>query len=109
MNKRAFFLGALLLAIAALITHSIARGFLEESMHRNAESARQSVKQEKPYRRDPVAVQLSHTYSMLTVIGVVLTGLSVVSMVTAMARHEPGWYLILAMLQVFAIAAAMLL
>lgn len=109
MNKRTFFLAALLLAIAALITHSIARGFLEESMHRNAEKARQAAKQQTPYTRDPVAVSFSHTYNVLTVIGIVLTGLSVVSMVTAMVRRERGWYLILAMLQVFAIVAAMLL
>jgi hypothetical protein len=78
-------------------------------MHRNAERARQAVKQQVRYTRDPVAVQFSHTYNVLTVIGIVLTGLSVVSMVTAMARRERGWYLILARLQVFAIVAAMLL
>ncbi len=97
------------MAITALITHSIARGFLEESMHRNGERATQAVKQQTPYTRDPVAVQFSHTYNVLTVIGIALTGLSVASMVTAMVRHERGWYLILAMLQVFAIVAAMLL
>lgn len=109
MNRRAFFLGALLLAIAALITHSIARGFLEESMHRKAGRSSQMVKQQAPYTGDPVAVHLSHTYNVLTTIGIALTGLSVVCMVTALVRHEPGWYLILVMLQVFGIVAAMLL
>ena len=109
MNKRAFYLGALLLAIVALITQSIARSFLEESMHRNAERASQAMKQQVPYARDPVAVQLSHTYDVLTLIGIALTGLSVVCMVTSLVRREPGWNLILAMLQVFAIVAAMLL
>ena len=109
MNRRAFYLGAILLAIVALITHSIARSFLEDSMHRSAERAREAVKQQVPYTRDPVAVQLSHTYNSLTVVGVVLTGLSVVCMVTALVRREHGWYLILVMLQLFAVVAAMLL
>jgi hypothetical protein len=36
MNKRAFFLVAVVLARIALLTHSVDRGFLENAMHRKA-------------------------------------------------------------------------
>jgi len=109
MNKRAFFFGALLLVIAALITHAIARSFLEQYMHRKAARISEASAQHAPYVADPLATQASHTYKVLTAIGIALTGLSVVSMVTAMIRHERGWYLILGMLQMAAVVAVMLL
>ena len=109
MNKRAFFLGALGLAIAAFITHCVARGFLEEAMHRKAASISQAVKQHAPYGADPLAVQASHMWMVLSGIGVVLTVLSVICMTTAAIRHEPGWYLILLLLLVFDIGMPMLL
>lgn len=109
MNKRAFFFGALLLAITALITHGVARGFLQESMHRKAARISEASAQHTPYVADPVATQAGHAYNVLTTMGIVLTALSVVSMATALIRRERGWYLILGMLQMFAIIAAMLL
>jgi hypothetical protein len=109
MNKRAFFLGALGLAIAAFITHCVARSFLEVAMHRKAASISQAVKQHTPYVADPLAVQASHMWNVLTVIGVVLTVLSVMCMATAAIRHEPGWYLILLLVLVFDIGIPMIL
>ena len=109
MNKRAFFLGALLLVIAALITHGVARSFLGEYMHRKAARISEASAQHTPYVADPLATQAEHAYDVLTAIGIVFTVLSVVCMVTAQLRRESGWYLILAMLQVFAILAALLL
>ena len=109
MNKRAFFFGALALVIAAFVTHAIARGFLEEYVHRKAARISEASAQHTPNVVDPLATRAGHAYDVLTVIGVVLTVLSIVCMVTALVRREPGWYLILAMLQVFAIVAAMLL
>ena len=109
MNKRAFFLGALGLAIAAFITHCVARGFLKEAMYRKAASISQAVKQHTPYVADPLAVRTSQRWNVLTGTGVVLTVLSVIFMATAAIRHEPGWYLILLLLLVFDIVMPMLL
>lgn len=109
MNKRAFFLGAFGLAIAAFITHSVARGFLEEAMHRKAERISDSVRLHAPYVADPLAIQASHMWNVLTATGVVLTVLSVICMAIAAVRHEPGWYLILLLLLVFDIGLPMLL
>ena len=109
MNKRAFFWGALWLVIAALMTHAVARSFLEEYMHRKAARLSEMSAHHTPYVADPLATQAGRAYDVLTIIGIVLTVLSAVCMVTALVRREPGWYLILAMLQLFAIVAAMLL
>jgi uncharacterized membrane protein YhaH (DUF805 family) len=109
MNKRAFYWGALWLVIAALIMHGVARRFLEESMHRKAARISEASKQHTPYVADPLATQVGHAYNALTTIGIVFTGLSVVCMVTASIRREPGWYLILLLLIAFATEAAMLL
>jgi hypothetical protein len=109
MNKRAFFVGALVLAIAALITHCVARGFLEEATHRKAARISLTVKQHMPYVADPLAVQASHAWSFLTVTGVVLTVLSVIWMAAAAIRREPGWYLLLLLLLVLNIGMPMLL
>lgn len=109
MNKPAFFLGAFGLAIGALITHSVARGFLDEATHRKAERIRDAVMQHAPYVADPLAVQASHMWNVLTGTGVVLTVLSVICMATAAVRHERGWYLLLLMLLSFDIGLPMLL
>jgi hypothetical protein len=109
MSKRVFFFGALLLVIAALLTHVIARGFLEDYLHRKAARINEASTQHAPYVADPLASRAVHTYDVLTSIGLALTGLSVISMVIALVRRESGWYLILGMLQMFAIMAAMLL
>ena len=109
MNKRNFFLAAFWLAIAAFITHCVARGFLEEAMHRKAERISDAVKMHAPYVADPLAVRASHLWNSLTVTGVVLTVLSVICMGIAAARHEPGWYLILMLILVFDIGTPMLL
>jgi multisubunit Na+/H+ antiporter MnhG subunit len=109
MNKRAFFLGALMLAIATFITHCVARGFLEEAIHRKATRISEAAKQQTPYVADPLAVQASHAWNVLTLTGVVLTVLSVVCMATAAIRRERGWYLILLLLLVFDIGLPMLL
>lgn len=109
MNKRAFFLAALGLAIAAFVAHCVARGFLDEAMHRKAARISQAVNEHAAYVADPLAVQASHTWNVLTATGVVLTVLSVICMATAAIRHEPGWYLILLLLLVFDIGIPMLL
>jgi len=109
MSKRAFFLAAFFLVITALVTHSVARGFLQEYMHRKAARLSEASAQHTPYVADPVATQAGHAYDVLTTTGIMLTVLSVVCMVAALVRRESGWYLILAMLQLFAIVAAMLL
>lgn len=109
MNKRAFFLVAFGLAIAAFITHCVARGFLEEAMHRKAARISQAVKEHSTYVADPLAAQASHMWNLLTGTGVTLTVLSVICMATAAIRHETGWYLILLLLLVFDIGMPMLL
>jgi hypothetical protein len=109
MNKRAFFLGAVVLAVTAFITHCVARGFLEEAMHRKAARISQAVKQQTPYVADPLATQASQVWNVLTATGVALTVLSVICMATAVIRHEPGWYLILLLLLIFDIGIPMLL
>ena len=98
-----------MLAIAALVTHCVARGFLEEATHRKAARLSQAVKQHAPYVADPLAVHASHMWNVLTVAGVVLTVLSVVSMGAAARRREPGWYLILMLILVSDIGLPLLL
>ncbi len=98
-----------MLALIALITHSVARGFLEDAMHRKAARIEQAQKQQIAYMPDLQAARSSRSYIVLTIVGVVLTVLSVTCMVTALVRHERGWYLILILLLFFDIAAPMLL
>ena len=98
-----------MLAVIALITHSVARGFLDDAMHRKAARIEQAQKQQIAYTPDLQAVQSSRSYSVFTIVGVVLTVLSLVCMVTALVRHERGWYLILILLLFFDIMAPMLL
>lgn len=109
MNKPAFFLCALVLAISALVIHFKARGFLAEASHRKAARISESSQQHKPYVADPLASQASHDRKTLTTIGIVLTALSIVCMLMASLRREPGWYLFLLMLVIFAIMTPMLL
>lgn len=109
MNKRAFFLGAILLALIALLAHSAARSFLMDAMHRKAARLRQAQKEQTAYTPDPQAVQSGRSYKILTNAGVVLTALSLICMVTAFVRHEKGWYLILILLLFFDLVAPMLL
>jgi len=109
MNERPFYLLAFLLALIALITHSVARGFLEDSMHRHVVRIEQAQKQQIAYTPDPLALQSSRTYNTLTIAGVVFTALSLVCMVTAFLRREHGWYLILILLLFADLAAPMLL
>jgi len=109
MNNGPFFLGAMVLAITAFITHCVARGFLEEGVRRKAARMSEAAKQRSTYVADPIAVQASHAWNVLTVTGVVLTVLSVVCMVTAALRREPGWYLTLLLVLVFDILMPMLL
>ena len=109
MKKRTFFVAAALLAFIALITHSVARGFLEDAMHRKAAGIAAAQSQRTVYRPDTQALQSSRAYHALTIVGVVLTALSMVCMVAALMRREPGWYLILILLLLFDIAVPMLL
>jgi multisubunit Na+/H+ antiporter MnhG subunit len=109
MNKRPFYLGAVLLALIAVITHPVARGFLKNAMHRKAGRIMQAQRQHTTYQPDPQALQSSMHYKTLTIVGVVLTVLSVGCMVTAMRRQEKGWYLILILLLFFDVLAPMLL
>ena len=97
------------MAIAAFIMHCVARGFLEDAMHRKAARISQAARQQTPYAADPLGVQATHAWNVLTVTGVVLTVLSVACMAIAVIRHEPGWYLILLLLLVFDIGMPMLL
>src|ERR1051326_8392239 len=109
MNKRAFFIGALAFAVAALFTHTIARKFLQESMHMKAARLTEAAKQHTPYVADPAAARASHVWNVLTTTGVVFAVVSAVCMAVAVIRHEPGWYLILILLLVFDIGLPMLL
>jgi len=109
MNKRAFFLRAVLLALIAFTTHCVARGFLENYMHRQAARIEQAQKQQAAYTPDSKALQSSRSYNILTTVGVVLTASSLVCMVTALVRHEKGWYLILILLLFFDLVMPMLL
>ena len=109
MNKRAFFLSASGLAIAAFITHGAARSFLDEAMHLKTAGLSRAAREHTTYVADPLATRASHLWNVLTVTGVVLTVLSVVCMATAAVRHEPGWYLILLLLLVFDIGLPLLL
>ncbi len=109
MNKSTFYPAAVILALVALVAHCVARSFLEDYMHRTASRLAQTQKQQIAYTPDPQALKSSRDYSALTRIGVVLTVLSVVCMVTAMFRHERGWYLILILVLFFDVVAPMLL
>jgi len=109
MNKPVFFLCALFLAIAALVTQSAARGSVQEAMHRKGERLTEAAKRQTHYVADPLAVQASQNAKALTTTGIVLTVLSVACMVTARIRREPGWYLILLLLLVFGVVTPMLL
>ena len=90
MNRRAFFLGALGFAFAACIAHCVARGFLEEAMHRKAARISQAAKEHATYIADPLAVQASHMRNLLTGTGVVLTVLSVICIPSVFLLGAPG-------------------
>jgi len=80
-----------------------------DGMHRKASRLEQAQKQQTIYTPDSRAVQSSRNYNILTVVGVGLTALSLICMVTALVRGEKGWYLILILLLFFDIVAPMLL
>jgi hypothetical protein len=109
MNKPAFFLAAMLLAIAALVTQGVARSYVDEAMHRKAARLNEAVKQQTAFAADPQGVQASQKSKALTTTGIVFTVLSVACMITARIRREPGWYFILLLLLVFGIVTPMLL
>lgn len=109
MIKRTFYPIALVLAIAALVTHSIARNCLLQSMHRKAERITRAVSQHTPYVPDPAAARFNRAWNILTEVGVALTAASVICMIIALIRHEPGSYLILGLILAFAVALPMLL
>jgi len=109
MRKRTFFLGAVLLALIGFVIHITARGFLEEAMHHEVVHQHETLTQHIAYTPDSQALVLSRHYNVLTVAGIVLTALSTVCMLTALARREQGWYLILTLLLVFDVVLAMLL
>jgi uncharacterized membrane protein YhaH (DUF805 family) len=109
MNRHAFFIAAVLLALVAFVTHSVARGFLTDAMHRKAERYEQVQKQHIAYTPDPQALQSDRSYNVLTIVGVVLTALSLVCMVAALMRRERGWYLVLILLLGFDLVLPMLL
>jgi hypothetical protein len=96
-------------AIAALFAHCVARGFLEEAMHRKAASISQAVKEHASYVADSRAARASDMWNVLTATGIALTVLSVISMVTAAMRGERAWYFILLLLLVFDIGLPALL
>jgi hypothetical protein len=95
MNKKAFYLVAVILALVSFITNIAARSSLDDAMHRKAARFEQVEKQQVAYTPDPQALQSSRDYRALTRIGAVFTVLSVVCMVTAMFRHEQARYMIL--------------
>jgi hypothetical protein len=109
VNTLAFFVGAILLALAAIITHAVARSFLMDAMHREAANMTQAQKLHTAYTPDPQAVQWGRYYNILTIVGVALTALSLLSAVTALIRRERGWYLILILLWFFDFGLPMLL
>jgi hypothetical protein len=109
MNKRAFFLSAHVFVIAALISHGVARGFLDEATHRKVLGIAQAMEQHTHYTADPLATRASHLWNVLTAVGFVLTVFSVICMAVASIRHEPGSYIILLLLLLFAIGTPMLL
>lgn len=109
MNKRVFFKGAMLLAVFALVSDSVSRGFLEDYMHRKGAGIEQAQKQHIAYVPDPQVLRSARTYNVLTAIGVGLTALSFIFMITALIRREPGWYLILSLLLACDVGAVMLL
>lgn len=109
MNKHIFFPVAQLLVVAALLTHSVARVFLEEAMHRKGARISEAVQKHTQYVADPLAAQASHVWKVLTAIGVAVTVMSVACAVAARLRQERGWYLFWALLLVFAVAAPLLL
>jgi hypothetical protein len=98
MNKRTFFIWAVLLALIALVIHATARSFLDDAMHREGARLEQVMKQHIAYIADPQATRSNNIYNTLTIIGIALTVLSFVCMLAASTRHESGWYLLLIML-----------
>lgn len=108
-ERRTFFIWAVLLALIALFTHSAARGFLEDSMHRGAARLRQVQEQHITYAPDPQAVQSGRIYNILTIFGLAFTATSLVCMVVASVRRESGWYLLLMLLLFADIIVPMLL
>jgi hypothetical protein len=108
------------LALVAFGTHAAARNFLMDAMHRKAGNIEQAVHQKAEgneqaqnqaitYKPDSQTLASTRNSNVLTTVGIVLTALSVVCMVTALMRREPGWYLLLILLLVFDLGAPMLL
>ena len=102
-------MGAVLLALIALFTHSVARDFLARGMRRNAARLEQMQKEHSAYIPDLQATLAIKNYNLLTTVGIVLTALSLVCMIAALIRHEPGWYLILILLLLFDVLAPLFL
>jgi hypothetical protein len=108
-DKQTFIIGAFILALIAFITQSVARDYVEKAMHWKAERLELAQKEHIAYTPDLRGRQLSKSADVLTVIGCVITVLSFVCMITALARHESGWYLILILILFFDLTMPMLL
>jgi hypothetical protein len=108
-KKRIFYFGAVALALAAFITHGVARTYLDDYMHRAAARFAEVQKLHLDYTPDPQAVQSGKIFNALTGAGIALTALSAMLMIIARFRHERGWYLILLLLLFFDVVAVMLL
>ena len=106
---RPFFIAALLLAIAALLTQGIGRSYMTDLMHRQAVGLEQSFKDHKPYHPDAISLQLRLRWNIFLAVGAAMTLLSVISAVIAKVRAEPGWYLMLIMVMLVSVMIPLLL
>ncbi len=109
MSKQAFFPAAVVLAVVALVAHSVASRLTYEAMYRKAALVAVARQQHITYAPDDRQLGLNSRERVFRTVGLAASLLAVVCMVTAMRRREPGWYLFLALLVCFALAAPLLL
>jgi hypothetical protein len=109
MNTRTFFLVSVILALVALVIHSVAHDKLDAGSKLKAKQLEVAVKQQTHYTPDPEASRLFSTGRALNHVGMAFTISAAICVFVAIVRREPGWYSVPFLLLVFDLGVQMLL
>jgi hypothetical protein len=109
LNKSALFPASILLVILALGFHGVAHERIDEGERLKAKSLELAMKQHTRVQADPVAQRLFNSARVLNTTGEIFTVCSLICLVAARIRREPGWYLFAILLLSFDIDLLMLL
>jgi len=109
MKKRIFFPATILLVIIALVLHFTARAQILEGQHLKSKSIEAAMEKQTQVVDDPTAKSLSNNGRIFNNVGLVFALCSLICLVLALLRREPGWYSIPILLLLSDLTVQMLL